>query len=83
MSWEPRLYGARSIKADIERGDLQSHGEYATMVFEATFTWDSDSDGIYAVQAWMPDRGGWRQLRLSANDERGWARYIEMRLQDR
>ena len=85
MSWEPRLYGPRSIKCDIERGDLQSHGEYATMVFEATFTWDSDWHGIYAVQAWMPDkrRGGWRRLSLSVEAERGWARYIEMRLQDR
>jgi hypothetical protein len=55
------------------------------MVFEATFTWDSDWQGIYAVQAWMPDakRGGWRRLALSVEAERGWSRYIEMRLQDR
>jgi len=85
MSWEPRLYGDRSIKCDIERGNLNSHGSYDVMVFESTYTWDSDWQGIYSVQAWMPDtkRGGWRRLALSVEAERGWARYIEMRLQDR
>ena len=85
MSWAPNLSAARTIKCDIERGNLASFAPYDQMVFEATFTWDSDWHGIYAVQAWMPDkrRGGWRQLSLSAKAERGWARYIEMRLQDR
>jgi len=85
MSWAPNLGAARTIKCDIERGNLNSHGEYAVMVFEATFSWDSDWQGVYAVQAWMPDkrRGGWRQLSLSVKAEREWARYIEMRLQDR
>lgn len=85
MSWEPRLYGDRSLKCDIERGNLSSHGEYALMVFEATFTWDSDWQGIYDVQAWMPDqrRGGWRRLALSVADERKWKRHIEMKIQDR
>jgi len=85
MSWVPNLTAARTIKCDIERGNLDSHGAYNQMVFESTFTWDSDWQGVYAVQAWMPDkrRGGWRQLSLSVKAEREWARYIEMRLQDR
>lgn len=84
MNWTPRLYADRTVSFDIERGNLQSCGEYDQMVVEATFTWDADWSGIYDVQAWMPDkrRGGWRRLALSVADERKWKRHIEMKLQE-